>query len=112
MAERVAAERRERVGGTVGLLTESDQVVCQRSLVVYCTHTWLLRTLLRKPHFLLDCTHVVVDESHEASLELDLLLVMLRRLMKATMDARVAAGCDNAGVQGAAVRAVAGRAPR
>lgn len=81
MAEHVANDYNENVGKTIGVLTDTDHFVCPRSLLVYCTTKWLLHTLFAKPSFLLDCTHLFLDEVHERDLNSDMLYVCVRRLL-------------------------------
>lgn len=61
LASRVAAERREEVGGTVGYSVRLDTKSSLRTRLLFCTTGVLLRRLLNDPS--LDCvSHVVLDE--------------------------------------------------
>ncbi|PRW33164.1 P-loop containing nucleoside triphosphate hydrolase isoform A [Chlorella sorokiniana] len=81
LATRVAAERGEQVGGTVGYSVRLDSKQSARTRLLFCTTGVLLRRLLGDPA-LTGTTHVVLDEVHERSIESDLLLLLLRGLLE------------------------------
>ncbi|HEY6080292.1 MAG TPA: ATP-dependent helicase HrpB [Polyangiaceae bacterium] len=97
-AARVASERGERLGETVGYSVRFEEVGGPRTRIRYVTEGVLLRRLLADPE-LRGVTQVVLDEFHERSLLSDLLLLLLQRLrlqrrpelglslMSATLDA-------------------------
>jgi ATP-dependent helicase HrpB len=96
-AARVASERGQRLGDTVGYSVRFDEVAGPATRVRYVTEGILLRRLLADPD-LKGVGQVVLDEFHERSLLSDLLLVLLARLrtrrpelgltvMSATLDA-------------------------
>jgi ATP-dependent helicase HrpB len=96
-AARVASERGQRLGDTVGYSVRFEEVCGPRTRIRYVTEGVLLRRLLANPD-LPGVTQVVLDEFHERSLLSDLLLVLLQRLrtrrpelgltvMSATLDA-------------------------
>ena len=96
-AARVASERGERLGETVGYSVRFDEVAGPKTRMRYVTEGVLLRRLLADPN-LTGVGQVVLDEFHERSLLSDLLLVLLVRLrerrpelgltvMSATLDA-------------------------
>eukprot|EP00736_Rhodelphis_marinus_P000597 Rmarinus@m.29717 len=78
LANRVAAERAERVGETVGYQVRLDSKVSSKTALIYCTNGVLLRRLTEEQS-LAGVTHVFLDEVHERSMEMDMLLVALRR---------------------------------
>ena len=81
LAERVAAERGESVGETVGYSVRLESRSSPKTELLYCTTGVLLRKLNTNP--LLDgVTHVVVDEVHERSHFSDFLLIILREILK------------------------------
>jgi len=80
VAERVAAERGENVGGTVGYAIRGETKAGANTQLLFCTTGILLRRLESDP-FLVGTTHVLVDEVHERSLESDFLLMALRKLL-------------------------------
>ena len=88
LAERVAAERGESVGETVGYSVRLESRSSPKTELLYCTTGVLLRKLNTNP--LLDgVTHVVVDEVHERSHFSDFLLIILREILKKRQDLRV-----------------------
>jgi len=96
-AARVASERGQRLGDTVGYSVRFEEVSGPKTRIRYVTEGVLLRRLLAEPE-LPGVAQVVLDEFHERSLLTDLLLVLLQRLrlrrpelglcvMSATLDA-------------------------
>ena len=97
VASRVAAERGESVGRSVGYKIRLESVSSSATRILFVTTGVLLRRLSEDP-LLAGVSHVVVDEVHERSLDSDFLLVLLRDvlphrptlrvvLMSATLDA-------------------------
>src|SRR5690348_15090388 len=78
----VAAERRERVGETVGYQVRFEDVAGPRTRLRFLTEGVLTRRLLSDPH-LDGVAAVVLDEFHERHLEGDLALALLTRLQRA-----------------------------
>lgn len=81
LAERVAAERGEGVGGSVGYSIRLESKRSPDTRLLFCTAGILLRRLLGDAE-LAGVSHVVVDEVHERSVEGDLLLLLLRALIR------------------------------
>jgi hypothetical protein len=81
LAERVAAERCEPCGAVVGYAVRLEARRSERTRLLFCTTGILLRRLLNDPD-LSDVSHVMLDEVHERSLESDLLLLLLRVLLR------------------------------
>eukprot|EP01041_Mallomonas_annulata_P009936 gene9936-20661_t len=79
LAERVAVERGEECGRTVGYQIRLKSCCSIHTKILYCTTGVLLRKL-QDPRFLLQVSHVVVDEVHERQVETDFLLCVLKRL--------------------------------
>jgi HrpA-like RNA helicase len=77
VAERVASERGERCGDTVGYSIRLESVCSARTRLMFCTTGILLRRMEEDPT-LGGVTHVVVDEVHERSEESDFILMVLR----------------------------------
>ncbi|XP_066909694.1 putative ATP-dependent RNA helicase DHX57 isoform X2 [Halyomorpha halys] len=102
VSERVAAERAERIGDTVGYQIRLESKMSQYTRLLFCTTGILLRRLEREP--LIDSiTHVIIDEVHERSEESDFLLFILKDilyqrptlkviLMSATLNAELFSG--------------------
>jgi len=79
VAERVANERCERIGDTVGYSIRLESKQSEKTRMLFCTTGILLRRLQTDPN-LTGVSHVVVDEVHERDLLSDFLLVILRSL--------------------------------
>lgn len=98
VAERVAAERCQKLGDCVGYQVKLNTKKSRNTRLLFCTTGVLLRRLQDDP-LLENLTHVLVDEVHERSVETDFLLLLLREisvkrqslrivLMSATLDAK------------------------
>ena len=81
LAHRVAQERAESVGSTIGYSVRLDsKQSMKQTRLLFCTTGVMLRKLLSDPE-LKSVTHVVLDEVHERTIEGDLLLFLLRDLL-------------------------------
>lgn len=80
VATRVAAERGERLGATVGYSVRLESRRSAATRLLFCTTGVLLRRLHADPE-LCGVSHVVVDEVHERSVDSDFVLVVLRALL-------------------------------
>ena len=80
VAERVAAERTEPIGRTVGYSIRLESKRSAATRLLFCTTGVLLRRLHGDPE-LRGISHVIVDEVHERSLQSDFLLIILRDLL-------------------------------
>ncbi len=80
-ATRVADERGERAGGTIGYQVRFEDVTGPKTRVRFVTEGLLTRRLVSDPT-LKDVGVVVLDEFHERHLAGDLALSMIRRLQK------------------------------
>lgn len=80
-ARRVAQERNERVGETVGYQVRFEDVSSPRTRLRFVTEGMLTRRLLSDPE-LRGIAVVVLDEFHERHLDGDLALALLRRLQQ------------------------------
>ncbi|SYW76632.1 related to ATP-dependent RNA helicase [Ustilago bromivora] len=89
VAERVAKERGENLGQTVGYQVRFEAKPPQpNGSITFCTTGVFLRRLQSalgdadaSNTFLDSITHVVIDEVHERDVETDLLLVVIKRLL-------------------------------
>eukprot|EP00900_Chrysochromulina_parva_P022977 jgi/Chrpa1/5312/Chrysochromulina_OHIO_Genome00013211-RA len=81
VAERVAQERGEALGRTVGYAIRLENKSSSATRLLFCTTGILLRRLEEDPT-LQGTTHVVVDEVHERSVESDFLLMVLRDTLR------------------------------
>uniref|UniRef100_A0A8C2SZV7 Putative ATP-dependent RNA helicase DHX57 n=1 Tax=Coturnix japonica TaxID=93934 RepID=A0A8C2SZV7_COTJA len=88
VAERVAKERIERVGVTVGYQIRLESVKSSATRLLYCTTGVLLRRL-EGDLTLQGITHVIVDEVHERTEESDFLLLVLKDIMVQRPDLRI-----------------------
>ncbi|NXF94437.1 DEXH5 helicase, partial [Eubucco bourcierii] len=88
VAERVAKERTERVGLTVGYQIRLESVKSSATRLLYCTTGVLLRRL-EADLTLQGITHIIVDEVHERTEESDFLLLVLKDIMSQRPDLRI-----------------------
>ena len=103
VAERIAAERGEKVGGTIGYQIRLESSVSTRTLATFCTYGVLLRSLCGGLEILESLTHIIIDEIHERDAMSDFLITVLRDalvrfrhlklvLMSATVDTKLFLG--------------------
>ncbi|KAK9276788.1 hypothetical protein L1049_006324 [Liquidambar formosana] len=99
VSERVAAERGENLGESVGYKVRLEGMKGRDTHLLFCTTGILLRRLLVDRN-LKGVTHVIVDEIHERGMNEDFLLIVLKDLlprrpelrlilMSATLDAEL-----------------------
>ncbi|KAH9609039.1 hypothetical protein KSS87_007653 [Heliosperma pusillum] len=99
VAERVASERGEKIGESVGYKVRLEGMKGKDTRLLFCTTGILLRRLL-VDRTLKGITHVIVDEIHERGMNEDFLLIVLKELlpckpelklilMSATLDAEL-----------------------
>ncbi|KAI8987072.1 P-loop containing nucleoside triphosphate hydrolase protein [Pilobolus umbonatus] len=88
VAERVAAERCEKIGQTVGYAVRGETKVSDETRLQFVTTGVLLRRLQSDPQ-LKGISHVMIDEVHERSIDSDFLLIILRDLLKKRKDLKV-----------------------
>ena len=93
VAERVAEERGEPIGRSVGYTIRGESKRSAESRLVFCT-TGVLLKMLEEDHDLGAVTHVVIDEVHERSCDSDLLLLMCRKML-ASQKTRAAASSSS-----------------
>ncbi|XP_034565378.1 3'-5' RNA helicase YTHDC2 isoform X2 [Notolabrus celidotus] len=82
VAERVAAERGESVGQTVGYHIRLESRVSPKTCLTFCTSGVFLRTLMAGDASLTTVTHVIVDEVHERDGLTDFLLIKMRDVLQ------------------------------
>jgi ATP-dependent helicase HrpB len=87
-ARRVAWERGEPVGETVGYQIRFEEAVGPRTRLRFVTEGMLTRRLLSDPQ-LKGVDAVVLDEFHERHLESDLALALLKHLQRTRPDLRI-----------------------
>ncbi|GLJ39839.1 hypothetical protein SUGI_0814530 [Cryptomeria japonica] len=106
VAERIASERGEKIGSTVGYQIRLESKGGKHSSLMFCTNGVLLRRLIESGSQLseaeaegqsqklrnlcsLDATHIIVDEIHERDRFCDFMLVILRDLLHSQPDLRL-----------------------
>ncbi|XP_076222264.1 ATP-dependent RNA helicase DHX30-like isoform X5 [Nomia melanderi] len=81
LAQRVASERKERLGYVVGYHIRFESVLPQSSgSILFCTTGIALRRLQRNA-ILENLSHIIIDEAHERTLEIDVLLGIVKQLL-------------------------------
>mmetsp|Transcript_31138 Transcript_31138/g.101469 ORF Transcript_31138/g.101469 Transcript_31138/m.101469 type:complete len:1282 (-) Transcript_31138:80-3925(-) len=88
VAERVANERGEPLGGTVGYSIRMENKTSSATQLLFCTTGILLRRLEDDPE-LEGVTHLFIDEVHERAIEGDFLLMCLRDLLHRRQKLRI-----------------------
>lgn len=78
VAERVANERGEQLGGTVGYQIRLESRMSSKTALMFCTTGILLRTLMYQEGNLERVTHLIIDEVHERDRFVDFLLGVLK----------------------------------
>ncbi|KAF9623472.1 hypothetical protein IFM89_003056 [Coptis chinensis] len=80
VSERVAAERGEKLGESVGYKVRLEGTKGRDTRLLFCTTGILLRRLL-VDRSLKGISHVIVDEIHERGMNEDFLLIVLKELL-------------------------------
>ncbi|KAJ0962773.1 hypothetical protein J5N97_027895 [Dioscorea zingiberensis] len=88
VSERVAAERGEKLGESVGYKVRLEGIKGRDTRLLFCTTGILLRRLLVDRN-LKGVTHVIVDEIHERGMNEDFLLIVLKDLLPYRPDLRL-----------------------
>ncbi|XP_021727385.1 DExH-box ATP-dependent RNA helicase DExH3-like [Chenopodium quinoa] len=88
VSERVAAERGEQLGESVGYKIRLEGIKGRDTGLLFCTTGILLRRLLVDRN-LRGVTHVIVDEIHERGMNEDFLLIVLKDLLPRRPDLRL-----------------------
>ncbi|VDP88421.1 unnamed protein product [Echinostoma caproni] len=90
VAERVAAERGEEIGQSIGYQVRLEHRFPRRhsGSIMYCTTGIVLQGLQSDP-MLRTASHIVVDEVHEREFLTDFLLTLLRRIREVRPDLRI-----------------------
>lgn len=88
------------VGKVIGYRIGQKQLISSQTKITYVTTGYMVERLIHDPEALQKITHLVLDEVHERSMDVDLLLLLLKLqlsqnahlrlvIMSATMDAKV-----------------------
>ncbi|XP_076682526.1 ATP-dependent RNA helicase DHX30 [Andrena cerasifolii] len=81
LANRVAHERYETVGDVVGYHVRlQNSIPRSRGSILFCTTGILLQRIQNNPT-LNGVSHVIIDEAHERTLQIDMLLALLKRTL-------------------------------
>lgn len=84
IAQRVANERKTslgvEIGYQVGLDKKSDMSGDERSKIVFCTTGVILQRLVHEQS-MKRYSHIIIDEVHERDVDIDFLLLIIRRMM-------------------------------
>ncbi|KAL8150586.1 hypothetical protein V2J09_020394 [Rumex salicifolius] len=88
VAERVADERGESLGESIGYKVRLEGIKGRDTRLLFCTTGVLLRRLLID-RGLTGVTHVIVDEIHERGMNEDFLLIVLKDLLPRRPDLRL-----------------------
>ncbi|GFO20151.1 yth domain containing 2 [Plakobranchus ocellatus] len=89
IAERVAQERGERIGQSIGYQIRLESKISAKTVLTFCTTGVLLRTLMEGDECLNQVTHVIVDEVHERDRFTDFLLLCLKEALPKHPDLHV-----------------------
>lgn len=81
IAQRICDEHGWQVGSIVGYQVGLDKVVGPQTVLVFCTAGVLLQKLITEKS-LKNYTHIIIDEAHERDADTDLLMMMIRTLMR------------------------------
>lgn len=77
VAERIAKERQERIGGTIGYNIRLESEKSPTTQCLFATPGVVLRKIQSDP-LLEEYSHVVIDEAHERDRFTEFLLIVLR----------------------------------
>uniref|UniRef100_A0A0C9QYM5 Putative ATP-dependent RNA helicase DHX57 n=1 Tax=Fopius arisanus TaxID=64838 RepID=A0A0C9QYM5_9HYME len=88
VADRVAAERDENLGQTIGYQIALESKMSLWTRLTFCTTGILLQRLTSDAQ-LKSITHVIVDEVHERSSDSDFLLMLLREILPHRSDLKI-----------------------
>ncbi|KAJ5734237.1 hypothetical protein N7493_003023 [Penicillium malachiteum] len=98
LAERVAAERGEFVGDTVGYATRFDKKWPRMNgSITYCTNGLALKMFEEDAASLKTYTHIILDEVHVRDINIDFLMLLLKRHVDQcrSLGTPRAANCDH-----------------
>ncbi|XP_038222774.1 ATP-dependent DNA/RNA helicase DHX36-like [Zerene cesonia] len=89
LAMRVANERAERLGASVGYSVRLETVESRpRGSIMYCT-TGVLLVELEVNQALTNFSHIILDEVHERDTHIDLAMCMLKQILRKRKDLRL-----------------------
>ena len=88
VARRVASEMGDRIGGLVGYSIRFEDKTSSKTRLKYMTDGTLLREFMQDS-MLEKYSVIMVDEAHERSVNTDILLGLLKRIIKSRSDLRI-----------------------
>lgn len=89
IAERVAAERAERLGNSVGYQIRLEKTPSrEQGSILFCT-TGILLQMMKHDPALKGFSHVILDEIHERSTESDFIITLLKQVIPKRVDLKV-----------------------
>jgi HrpA-like RNA helicase len=88
VSERIAAERGEKIGGTIGYNIRLESEKSRSTQVMFVTPGVLLRKLQSDPT-LEEFSHVIIDEAHERDRFTEFLLIVLRSVCAQRKDLKL-----------------------
>ncbi|XP_022125421.2 ATP-dependent DNA/RNA helicase DHX36 [Pieris rapae] len=89
LAMRVAKERSETLGNSVGYSVRLDKVESRtRGSIMFCT-TGVLLSELESNQALSNFSHIILDEVHERDTHVDLAMAMLKQILKKRKDLKL-----------------------
>ena len=88
VSSRVAEEFGCQLGDEVGYAVRFDAKCSDKTVIKYCTDGLLLRETMSDP-LLSKYSVILVDEAHERSLQSDLMLGLLKKILKKRKDLRI-----------------------
>lgn len=89
VAERVAAERAERLGNSVGFQIRLEKVPARnRGSISFCT-TGMLLQFIQHDAALRGFSHIILDEIHERSIHSDFVITLLKQVIPVRPDLKV-----------------------
>lgn len=89
LAVRIADRRQEFVGNTVGYQVRMKSVLPKYASSILCLTQGILIKRIMSDRALTGITHIIFDEVHERSQELDLLLLLIKDVMRLNENLRV-----------------------
>ncbi|KAF1743504.1 hypothetical protein MXB_2306 [Myxobolus squamalis] len=81
-ATRVSTERGWPMGSVVGYSVSLQKITSEDTRLYYVTTGILLQCLVSNPRYIDTFTHIIIDEVHERTEEIDLCLLVLKNLIK------------------------------
>ncbi|KAM0728608.1 ATP-dependent DNA/RNA helicase DHX36 [Formica fusca] len=89
IAERVAAERAERLGKSVGYQIRLEKIPTrEQGSILFCT-TGILLQIMKTDPALKDFSHVILDEIHERTTESDFIITLLKKIIPKRTDLKI-----------------------